>query len=59
MILIEELIKRGILKEDQALKAAKIAEEKYNGNIDQALLDLKIDEDKILKAKGGNFWHSN
>ncbi len=55
MILIEELIKRGILKEDLALKAVRIAEEKYNGNIDQALLDLDIDENKILKAKGDIF----
>jgi type II secretory ATPase GspE/PulE/Tfp pilus assembly ATPase PilB-like protein len=55
MILIEELIKRGILKEDQALKVVKIAEEKYNGNIDQALLDIEIDENKILKAKGDIF----
>src|ERR1035437_1526058 len=55
MILIEELIKRGILKGDQALKAVKIAEEKYNGNVDEALLDLKIDEDKLLKAKAEIF----
>jgi type IV pilus assembly protein PilB len=55
MILIEELVKRGILEENQALKVAQIAEEKYNGNIDQALLELKLDEDKILKAKGDIF----
>ncbi len=55
MILIEELIKRGILKEDQASKVVKVAEEQYNGNIDEALLYFKIDEDKILKAKGDIF----
>ena len=33
MILIEELVKRGVLNEDQALNVAKIAEEKYNDYI--------------------------
>lgn len=55
MILLEELIKRGVLKGDQAFKAVKIADEKYNGNIDEALLDLKIDENQILKTKGEIF----
>jgi len=55
MILIEELIKRGILPGDQALKVVKVAEEKYNGNIDEALLDFKLDEGQILKAKGEIF----
>jgi type IV pilus assembly protein PilB len=55
MILLEELIKRGIIEEDQASKVVKVAEEKFNGNIDDALLDLKIDEGKILKAKGEIF----
>jgi type IV pilus assembly protein PilB len=55
MILIEELIKRGILKADQAIKVVKAAEEKHNNSIDQALLDFEIDEDVILKAKGEIF----
>jgi len=55
MILIEELIKRGILTENQALNVVKVADEKHNGNVDEALLDLKIDEDKILKVKGEIF----
>lgn len=55
MILIEELIKRGILKEDQALGVIKVAEEKYNGSIDEALLELKLDEEEILKIKGDIF----
>ncbi|MFA5827718.1 MAG: hypothetical protein WC839_04500, partial [Candidatus Paceibacterota bacterium] len=55
MILIEELIKRGILPGDQAFKVVKVAQEKYNGNIDEALLDFKLDEEKILKAKGDIF----
>ena len=55
MILIEELIKRGILKEKDALNVVRVADEKYNGKVDEALVDLKFDEDKILEAKGEIF----
>jgi len=55
MILIDELIKRGVLKGDQALSVIKVADEKYNGKIDEALLDLNIDENKILEVKGDIF----
>ena len=55
MILIEELIKRGILKENDALNVTRVADEKYNGKIDEALVDLKFDEDKILEVKGEIF----
>ena len=55
MILLEELIKHGVLKGDQAFKVVKVAEEKYNGNIDDALLDFEIDEQEILKTKGEIF----
>lgn len=55
MILIEELVKSGILKEDQALNVIKVAKEKYDGNIDEALVDLRVDEEKILKIKGEIF----
>jgi type IV pilus assembly protein PilB len=55
MILIEELVKRGVLNEDQALNVVKTANDKYNGNVDQALLDFDLDENKILKIKGDIF----
>jgi len=55
MILIEELVKRGILDENQALKVVKIAEEKYNGSIDEALLEFEINEEEVLKIKGEIF----
>ncbi|MBK5215273.1 MAG: type II/IV secretion system protein [Candidatus Pacebacteria bacterium] len=55
MVLTEELIKRGLLKESQLPEVTKIAEEKYNGNIDEALLDFNIDEEKILEIKGEIF----
>jgi len=55
MILIEELIKRGVIKAEQANQAVRIAEEKFNGNIDQALTQVEVDENEILKAKGEIF----
>lgn len=55
MILIEELVKSGILNEDQASNVVKTANEKYNGSVDEALLDFKVDEGKILKIKGEIF----
>ncbi len=55
MILLEELVKNNILKEDQIPEVQRIAEEKYNNNIDEALLDFNIDEDKILEIKGKIF----
>jgi type IV pilus assembly protein PilB len=55
MLLIEELIKRGIIDEDISSKALKLAEEKYNGDVDDALVELKVDEDKILETKKNVF----
>jgi type IV pilus assembly protein PilB len=55
MILFEELIKRKIIEEGQVPDIIKVADEKYNGSVDQALLDFNIDEDKILEAKGFAF----
>ncbi|MCE9517620.1 GspE/PulE family protein [Candidatus Nomurabacteria bacterium] len=55
MIILEELVKRGILKEQQIAQVVRIADEKYEGNIDEALLDLAFDENKILEAKSAVF----
>ena len=52
MILLQELAKRGIIEEGQIPEIIKVADEKYSGNVDQALLDLNINEDKILEVKG-------
>lgn len=51
MILIEELINRGIIDNDTALKIKNLAETKYNGQIDEAFAELKIDEEAVLEAK--------
>ncbi|MEK7586009.1 MAG: GspE/PulE family protein [Patescibacteria group bacterium] len=55
MILLESLVKNNVLREDQIPEVIRIADEKYSGNIDEALLDLNIDEDKILEVKGSIF----
>lgn len=55
MIIIDELVKRGILDKDQAQNVLKVAKEKYNGSIDEALLGLNINEEKVLKVKGEIF----
>jgi len=55
MILFEELIKRNIIDEGQVPEIINVANEKYEGNIDQALLDFNLDENQILEAKGTVF----
>lgn len=52
MVFLEELVKRGLLKEGQIAEVVKIADEKYEGSIDQALLDFNLDENAVLEAKG-------
>lgn len=55
MILLEELVKANILREEQIPDLVKLANDKYNGSVDEALLELKIDENQILKIKGEIF----
>jgi type IV pilus assembly protein PilB len=55
MILLEELVKQGVLKEEQISEVVKIADEKYDGNIDQALLTFDLNEERILQIKGELF----
>lgn len=55
MILLEELVKRGLLKENQIADIQKIADEKYGGSVDQALLDFNLNEIDILKTKSAIF----
>ncbi len=52
MVFLEELVKRGLIKEEQISEVLRIADEKYNGSIDEALVDFKVDERKILEMKG-------
>ena len=46
MVFLEELVKRGLIKEEQISEVLRIADEKYNGSIDEALVDFKVDERK-------------
>ncbi len=55
MILLEELVKNRIIDESKIPDIYKIAEDKYQGNVDQALLDFKVDENKILELKSRIF----
>jgi len=51
-MILEELLKRGLIQEDQVPEIVKTAEEKYSGDIEQALLSYKVSEDAILELKG-------
>lgn len=55
MIFLSELVKNKIIEEAQVPEIVKTAEEKYGGNIDQALVDFKVDETRVLKLKSEFF----
>lgn len=55
MTFLEELVKEGILGENQVSEVLKVADEKYDGSVDEALLDLNVDENKLLKVKEALF----
>ena len=50
MILLDTLVKENILREDQIPEVIKIADDKYYGSVDQALLNFNIDENKLLEV---------
>lgn len=52
MSFLEELAKEGIIDKSQIGDIKNRAGEKYEGNIDQALIESGVTEDKILEAKG-------
>ncbi len=52
MILLEELIKKGLISEDQIPEIIKTAEEKFDGNIEKSLISFNVSEDSILELKG-------
>lgn len=55
MLFLEELVKRGIINEEQVSKILDTADKKYGGSIDEALLEFNLDESKILDIKGKFF----
>jgi len=52
MMLLEELVKHGLINEDQVPEIVKVAQDRYNGDIEQALVSYNISEDSILELKG-------
>lgn len=55
MSFLEELVKKGIINEVQIGDIKNRAKEKYGGDIDEALLEMNIEEEEILKTKGEYF----
>ncbi len=53
MSFLEELVKKGIITQNQILEIKNRAREKYNGDIDDTLVDFGVNEDTILNIKGG------
>lgn len=51
MNILEQLIQKGVLKEIQASEVLRIAREKYQGDIEKALIEFGVNEDEILKVK--------
>jgi type IV pilus assembly protein PilB len=55
MSLLEELVKNGLIKESQIDEIRNLARDKYEGDIDYALAEMNVPEDKILEIKGAYF----
>jgi len=52
MSFLEELVKKGLLNEKEISDIKSRAQKDHDGNIDEALIDFGIPEEKILEAKG-------
>ncbi|PIR68317.1 hypothetical protein COU49_02010 [Candidatus Nomurabacteria bacterium CG10_big_fil_rev_8_21_14_0_10_35_16] len=52
MSFLEELAQKGLIQEGQINEIKSRAKEKYNGDIDQVLIESGIPEDKLLEVKG-------
>jgi len=55
MSLLQELAKKGLISQQQVTEVVRIANEKYSGDVDDALIDIGIDEDQVLALKGEYF----
>jgi type IV pilus assembly protein PilB len=55
MNFLEELVRLGLIKDNQTGDILKRASEKYEGNIDQALLEFGMTEQALLDAKSKFF----
>lgn len=52
MSFLEELVKKGLIKNDQIDVIKNLAKEHYDNNLDETLIASGISEDKILETKG-------
>ncbi|KKR70702.1 MAG: type II secretion system protein E [Candidatus Nomurabacteria bacterium GW2011_GWB1_40_7] len=52
MSFLEELAKKGVINESQIGEIKTRAKEEYNGDIDKALIESGVPEEKILEMKG-------
>lgn len=55
MSLLQELATKGLISQGQVTEIVRIANEKYNQDIDQALVEVGVDEDALLAVKGEYF----
>lgn len=55
MSFLEELAQKGVINESQIGEIKNRAKNKYEGDIDEALAESNISEEKILKVKGEYF----
>lgn len=55
MSLVQELATRGLISQGQVTEILRLANEKYNGSIDEALIDVGVNEDELLSFKGEYF----
>ena len=52
MSFLEELVKEGVIKKNQIGDIKSRASENFNGDVDEALVESGVPEDKILEIKG-------
>lgn len=52
MTFLESLASQGIITDNQISEVVRLAEEKHGGNIDEELIELGLDEKKLLELKG-------
>jgi hypothetical protein len=56
MNFLEELVRLGLIKDSQPAEISRRATEKYEGNIDKALLDFGLTEQAVMEAKSRVFF---
>ncbi len=54
-MILDELVKHGLVREDQVPEIVRVANEKYNGDVEKSLIENHISEDIILELKGSLF----